>query len=102
MIGKMFSTPRPKRFSITTRYYDEEKEKREARKRQIKAELGIKDENEKHIPNIKGQFRANMTYASKTASAERKKSTRRFFIIFLVLCLIAYAYLKLSFLNTAL
>ncbi len=90
MIGKMFNTPRPKRFSITTRYYDEDKADFEARERKSKMEAGVVSEDDKFIPNVKGQFRAAMPNASRTASDERQKSNRRLLIIIAILTLIAF------------
>ncbi|MFV0366795.1 MAG: hypothetical protein ACK5JS_09985 [Mangrovibacterium sp.] len=99
MIGKMFSTPRPKRFNITTRYYNEDKEDFEARQRRSKAEAGVADEDGKYIPNVKGQFRTAMPNASRTAAAERQKSNRRLLIIFAILLLIAIVVLKSGYLS---
>ncbi|MFV0290666.1 MAG: hypothetical protein ACK5IJ_07180 [Mangrovibacterium sp.] len=99
MIGKMFSTPRPKRFSITTRFYDADKEDFKARERKSKLEAGIIDEEAKYIPNVKGQFRAAMPNASRTAASERQKSNRRLLIIIAILCLITLIVLKSGYLS---
>ncbi len=99
MIGKMFSTPKPKKFSIGTRYYDADKEDFKARERQAKAEMGITDENGNYIPNVKGKFRSAMPSASKTADAERQKSNRRLIIIFMILLAIAFIILKSDFIS---
>ncbi|MFV0521571.1 MAG: hypothetical protein ACK5MI_03940 [Mangrovibacterium sp.] len=99
MIGRMFSTPKPKRFNMATRYYDEDKEDFEARQRRSKAEAGVLDEEGKYIPNVKGQFRTAMPNASRTASAERQKSNRRLLIIIGILALIAMMVIKSGYLS---
>lgn len=99
MIGKMFSTPKPKKFSIGTRYYDADKEDFRSRERKAKAEMGIKDENGNYIPNIKGKFRSAMPSASKTADVERQKSNRRLLVIFTILILIALIILRSDFIS---
>lgn len=99
MIGKMFSTPRPKKFNITTRYYDEDKADFESRKRQSMAEAGVPDENGNYIPNVKGQFRTAMPNASRTAASERQKSNRRLLLIIGILTLIAFIVLRSGYLS---
>ncbi|WP_372774857.1 hypothetical protein [Mangrovibacterium sp.] len=98
MIGKFFHTPKSRRFNITTRYYDPDKEKMENREERIKAELGLnekKDWDPKRRANIRGQFRQSMGSGSKTAEDARKKSNTR--LIFLVLILTLAVYLILKF-----
>ncbi|MFV0555486.1 MAG: hypothetical protein ACK5LR_12415 [Mangrovibacterium sp.] len=99
MIGKMFSTPRPKRFNITTRYYNEDKEDFEARQRQSRAEAGVPAEDGSYVPHVKGQFRSAMPNASRTADAERQKSNRRLLIIVCILALIAFVVFKSGYLS---
>lgn len=97
MIGKFFHTPRAKRFNITTRYYDPEKEEMKDREERIKAELGLnekKEWNTKHRANIRGQFRRSMGGFSKSAEDARRKSNTRLIFLILILALAVYLILK--------
>ncbi len=97
MIGKFFHTPKARRFNITTRFYDPEKEEMKDREDRIKAELGL---NEKkgwdagHRANIRGQFRSSMGDFSKSAEEARKRSNTRLIILICILTLAVYLVLK--------
>ena len=54
---ELFKKPEYRKFNLKPRYWDPEKEEREAREKRIKAELGIKDDDGQYIPNVQGQFR---------------------------------------------
>ena len=97
MIGKFFHTPRAKRFHITTRYYDPDKEEMKDREQRIKAEMGISEKKEvgaNYKPNIRGQFRGAMGGYSKTAEEARKKANTRLIILIVILALAFYLILK--------
>ncbi|WP_163716448.1 hypothetical protein [Mangrovibacterium lignilyticum] len=97
MIGKFFHTPRAKRFNITTRYYDQEKEELKDREDRIKAELGMNEKKEwdpNHRANIRGQFRNTMGGFSKSAEESRRKSNTRLIFFILILSLAVYLILK--------
>ncbi len=95
MIGKFFHTPGTKKFSITPRYWDPDKEARDARERRIKEELGIaedkKDDGKPYHPNIKGQFRSGDEW-SRSSEAARKSQNRRLIWIILILALVIYLF----------
>lgn len=97
MIGKFFHTPRPKRFEITTRYYDPEKEEMKDREARIKHELGIDDEkviDENYRANLRGQFRRGMGDFSKTADDARRRMTTRLVILFVILAFALFLLMK--------
>jgi len=97
MIGKFFHTPKAKKFNITTRYYDPDKEELQEREERIKAELGLNEKKEwdpNHRANIRGQFRRSMTELSKTAEDARRKSNTRLIILILILALAVFLLLK--------
>ncbi|GAB4293443.1 MAG: hypothetical protein Kow0068_18520 [Marinilabiliales bacterium] len=54
-IRGFFKLPKNKQFSYTPRYYDPEKEKREARNNEIKREMGIVEKKE-YKPDLKGKL----------------------------------------------
>lgn len=89
-MGKFFNKPEHKRFHLTPRYWDPDKEEREEREKRIKAELGIKEDDDSYIPNIKGKFTSQLKEKYKGARSARRKSTVRLFFILIILLLIAF------------
>lgn len=101
MIGKFFHTPGTKKFHITPRFYDPDKEEREAREQRIKEQLGIfdekKDDGRPYRPNIKGQFRVSQGWQSKTSERSRKSANTRLLILILILFLIFWLFFYSDF-----
>jgi hypothetical protein len=99
MIGRFFHTPGTKKFSITPRFWDPDKEARDERERRIKAELGIVDEKTEdgrpYRPNIKGQFRSEGL--SRSSEDARRSQNRRLIWIILVLVLVLYLFFYSDF-----
>ncbi len=87
---KFFSKQEHKRFNLTPRYWDPEKEEREEREKRIKVELGIKDDNDTYIPNMKGKFTSQLNEKHSIARSARRNSTVRLFFILIILLLIAF------------
>jgi hypothetical protein len=102
MIGRFFHTPKAKKFHITPRFYDPDKEEREERERRIKEEMGIFDKisvsSKSYRPNIKGQFRTMQPGNSKTTEKARKTSNTRLIFLILILSLIFYLFFYSDFL----
>ncbi len=101
MIGKFFHTPGTKRFHITPRFYDPDKEEQDDRERRIKEELGIVDEKEDDgkpfRPNLRGQFRASQGWQAKSSVKARKTSNTRLIVLILILSLIFYLFFYSDF-----
>ncbi len=101
MIGRFFHLPGTKKFNITPRFYDPDKEEREERERRIKEELGIvdekKDDGRPFRPNVKGQFRRAQEGYSKTTEKARKASNTRLVILIMILALIFYLFFYSDF-----
>lgn len=87
-----FKKPEHKRFNIEPRYWDPAKEERDERENRIKAELGMTDNNDQYIPNVKGQIKRSLLHKNADMRESNKKSNIRLFIILFLLLLIAYAY----------
>ena len=102
MIGRFFHIPGTKKFNITPRFYDPDKEEREERERRIKEELGIVDERvddgRPFRPNIKGQFRRAQEGFSKSSEDARRASNKRLIILIMILSLIFYLFFYSDFL----
>ena len=100
MIGRFFHTPGTKKFSITPRFHDPDKEERDERERRIKEELGIVDEKANDgrpfRPNIKGQFRPGERW-SRTSESARRSQNRRLIWIILILALVLYLFFYSDF-----
>lgn len=101
MIGRFFYTPAAKKFNITPRFYDPDKEEREEREQRIREELGIPDEKRKgdgpFRPNIKGQFRRAQDGFSRSSDSARRSSNIRLIIFILILALIFYLFFYSDF-----
>lgn len=96
-IPSFFRQNRPKSLNIIPRYYDPDKEKREARLQRIKAEIGIKNEDEdgkeEFVPRIQ---RGTMTnYFQQKDRSVKKYTYIRLIVILLILFLIAYVFFYL-------
>lgn len=101
MIGRFFYLPGAKKFNITPRFYDPDKEEREERERRIKEELGIfeekMDDGKPFRPNIKGQFRRAQQGLSRSSEKARKASNTRLIILVMILALIFYLFFYSDF-----
>jgi hypothetical protein len=94
-MARFFFTPKPKQFNIEPRYWDPEKEKREARERRIKAEMGIKDKDGEYQPYIsKGEFRKGLSKGKWSARSQRRKSNIRLLILIILLALLILFFLN--------
>lgn len=102
MIGRFFHTPSAKKFHITPRYWDPDKEEREDRERRIREELGIPEERKvdgrPYRPNIKGQFRRAQDGFSRSSESARRASNTRLIILIVILTLIFYLFFYSDFL----
>ena len=76
MIGRFFYLPGTKKFNITPRFYDPDKDERDERERRIKEDLGIVDEKKDDVRDfrtyIKGRFRMAQEGFTKSSDAARK------------------------------
>ena len=87
---ELFKKPEYRRFNLKPRYWDPEKEEREAREKRIKAELGIKDDDGQYTPNIQGQFRREYEKRKAARSSISSARTIRLFMILLLLFIAAF------------
>lgn len=77
-----FKTPKPKQFNFPPRYYDEEKERLEQRKR----ELGLSDEK----PDFRTQVTTNWRKMRKRDQKSRKKAEMSVLIYLLIVAGLVY------------
>lgn len=91
----LFKKPEYKRFNLKPRYWDPEKEAREAREKRIRAELGLTDDNGQYIPDVRGQFRQEFEKRKAARSSFSSSYTLRLFMILIMLFLAAfYVFIK--------
>jgi (p)ppGpp synthase/HD superfamily hydrolase len=81
-----FKTPKPKQFNYIPRYYDQRKEEMEERKKRIAQELGLDNNSNNYITNIKGKMR----HIYQLKKNESRKSNFRILIILIFLMLLLY------------
>jgi hypothetical protein len=103
MIGRFFHTPSAKKFNITPRYWDPDKEEREDRERRIREELGIpevrkENDGRPYRPNVRGQFRRAQDGFSKSTNTARRASNSRLIVLIIILTLIFYLFFYSDFL----
>lgn len=92
---QLFKKPEYRRFNLQPRYWDPEKEAREERERRIKAELGIKEDDKRYIPNVQGQFRNEYERRKAARSSIGSARTIRLFMILILLFIGAfYVFIK--------
>lgn len=86
-LPSFFSINKPKSFNYIPRYWDPEKEEREARIRQIEREMGL-HEGEAYVPTIrKGQM---STYYRRKKRLRERASNLRLIILIVFLLLVAW------------
>lgn len=96
---KFVNLPKSKRFRITTRFYDEQKEAMKEREERIRREMEQNDGESSfsYGAGIKGQFRAAGKKAgsgSRTIAEARRKSNMRLLYIIIILLALVYFILK--------
>jgi len=89
-IPSLFRQRKPKEFNYTPRYYDPEKEAREAREKRIRQELGMDEKGAPYSADSRGLFYSSR-FKAKQERAQRN-SGLRLLIILLVLLLLAIGY----------
>ena len=89
-IPSFFRQNKPREFNFIPRHYDADKEKREERLKRIKAEMGIKDDDEgkDYVPRIQKGSMTN--YFQQKKQRVQKWTLIRLVVILLVLILISY------------
>ena len=97
-MGRMFERKDTRKFELTPRYWDPEKEEREEREKRVKAELGI-EENDKdvYVPHIDGKLR-NL-YNERKANRRGyngKYAVRMFLILIGVFLIVLYLLMRHS------
>ena len=88
----LFKKPEYRKFNLKPCYWDPVKEEQEARKRRIRAELGLeeKKEGESYASDIRTQFQKEYAKRKATRGSANAGRTLRLFMILIMLFMIAF------------
>ena len=89
--------PKPRQFHYSPRFYDERRERLEKMKAKADAEIAAKKDNAGYAGLKKGFLNERRANSKLRHSSFEKKSALRFFIILLVLLVLAYLVLPEAF-----
>jgi hypothetical protein len=78
-----FRTPRPKQFSYPPRYFDEEKERIERRKKELGLTGGEK-------PDLRSQVKSNWSRLRKTDRSRKRKSEMSVLVYLFIVAILIY------------
>jgi hypothetical protein len=91
MIGRFFKLPKIRQFEIKPRYYDERKEALDKRIAQIKAEMGITDDQPQGNKYFRGDYRTHIKGQMKGYFRQTRRQKRTSNIRLLVILMILFA-----------
>lgn len=94
-MGGFFHIPKAKQFNITPRYWDPEKEEREARYRRSRTEAGVEDDSGEYKPYIpRGEFKRGLSEGKWSVKNQRRKSSTRLLFLIIILALLLFLMLR--------
>lgn len=86
----LFKQPEYRRFDLKPRYWDPEVEARKEREKRIRAELGLKEDGDEYIPDIRAKLQKEYAKRKGERSGLRLSYTTRLFMILIILLLVAF------------
>ncbi len=87
----LFKQPEYRRFNLKPRYWDPEAEARKEREKRIRAELGLAEDGDEYIPDVKASLQKEYAKRkSERLGAGLGYSTRLFMILIIILIAIFY------------
>ncbi|MCR9011396.1 MULTISPECIES: hypothetical protein [Gabonibacter] len=85
-----FNQPKPKRFELKPRYWDPEAEARKEREKRMRAELGLKEDGEEYIPDVRSGFQREYARRKANRPAKSMSYSLRLFLILIVILLVIF------------
>lgn len=85
-----FNQPKPKRFELKPRYWDPEAEARKEREKRMRAELGLKEDGEEYIPDVRAGFQREYARRKANRPAKSMNYSLRLFLILIVILLVIF------------
>ncbi|WP_294140393.1 hypothetical protein [uncultured Sanguibacteroides sp.] len=85
-----FNQPKPKRFELKPRYWDPEAEARKEREKRMRAELGLKEDGEEYIPDVRAGFQREYARRKASRPARSMSYSLRLFLILIVILLVIF------------
>lgn len=97
-MGFIFNIKGPRKFNHQPIYYDQRKEELEKRVKKVEKEMGLSDDKEEYVPDIKGKIIGQTHHVKKRIDDPSKSGKRRNMImgIALVVLLILFYYVYLA------
>ena len=87
----LFKQPEYRRFNLKPRYWDPEAEARKEREKRIRAELGLPENGDEYIPDVRtGLQKEYAKRKGERAGLRLGYSTRLFMILIIILIVIFY------------
>jgi len=86
----LFKQPEYRRFNLKPRYWDPEAEARKEREKRIRAELGLKEDGDEYIPDVRAQLQKEYEKRKGERSGFRLGHATRLFMILIILLLVAF------------
>lgn len=87
----LFKQPEYRRFNLKPRYWDPEAEARKEREKRIRAELGLKEDGDEYIPDVRAGLQREYNKRRAVRRGQKANSrTFRLFLILIVLLMIAF------------
>ena len=86
----LFKQPEHRRFNLKPRYWDPEAEARKEREKRIRAELGLKEDGDEYIPDVRTGLRREYEKRKGERTGLKLGYTTRLFMILIILLIIAF------------
>lgn len=86
----LFKQPEYRRFDLKPRYWDPEAEARKEREKRIRAELGLKEDGDEYIPDVRAGLQREYAKRKGERSGLRLGYSTRLFMILIILLLAAF------------
>ena len=86
----LFKQPEYRRFDLKPRYWDPEAEARKEREKRIRAELGLKEDGDEYIPDVRAGLQREYATRKGERTGLRLGYSTRLFMILIILLLAAF------------
>ena len=86
----LFKQPTYRRFNMKPRYWDPEAEARKEREKRIRAELGMDENGDEYVPDVRASLRKEFDKRRSKQAGNKLGYSFRVFLILIILLLIAF------------
>lgn len=85
-----FKKPEYRRFDLKPQFWDPQKEAREEREKKARKELGLDENGNAYVPDVRDRFRNEYERRKASRRGNNTRYTMRLFMILIMLFLAAY------------